>query len=148
MFKQRLDQPKITQDMCLRLLFPLNLLIFFARFGQYVIFATHSQTNDNVTKTSHIFKISGAKLTMDLKYRSQVNPEYVSRQIYRLYLNYKWGLNDFSKTLEKQAKKLNLFIYSEKATKLCKIFTLFLTGTTQDTSKVKISQNFVAFSEL
>ena len=40
------------------------------------------------------------------------------------------------------------FIYSaEKATKFCKIFTLILTGTTQDKSKVKISQNFVAFSE-
>ena len=43
-------------------------------------------------------------------------------------------------------KKLK-FIYSEKAAKFCKIFTLFLTGTTQDKSKVKISQNFVAFSE-
>ena len=39
------------------------------------------------------------------------------------------------------------FIYSEKATKFCKIFTLLLTGTTQDKSKVKILQNFVAFSE-
>ena len=44
--------------------------------------------------------------------------------------------------------KVNLkFIYSEKATKLCEIFTLLLTGTTLDKSKVKISQNFVAFSE-
>ena len=39
------------------------------------------------------------------------------------------------------------FIYSEKATKFCEIFTLLLTGTTQDKSKVKISENFVAFSE-
>ena len=39
------------------------------------------------------------------------------------------------------------FIYSEKATKLCEIYTLLLTGTTQDKSKVKLSQNFVAFSE-
>ena len=39
------------------------------------------------------------------------------------------------------------FIYSEKATKFCEISTLFLTGTTWDKSKVKISQNFVAFSE-
>ena len=41
------------------------------------------------------------------------------------------------------------FIYSEKATKFCEIFTSLLTGTkyTQDKSKVKISQNFVAFSE-
>ena len=40
------------------------------------------------------------------------------------------------------------FIYSEKATKFCEIFTLLLTdNTTQDKSKVKISQNYVAFSE-
>ena len=39
------------------------------------------------------------------------------------------------------------FIYFEKATKLCEIFTLLLTGTTKDKSKVKISQKFVAFSE-
>ena len=39
------------------------------------------------------------------------------------------------------------FIQSEKATKFCNIFTLLLTGTTQDKSKVKISQNFVVFSK-
>ena len=39
------------------------------------------------------------------------------------------------------------FIYSEKATKFCKIFTLLFTGTIWDKSKVKILQNFVAFSE-
>ena len=39
------------------------------------------------------------------------------------------------------------FIYSEKATKFCKIFAILLTGTIWDKSKVKISQNFVAFSE-
>ena len=39
------------------------------------------------------------------------------------------------------------FIYSEKATKFCEIFTLLLTGTTYDKSKVEILQNFVAFSE-
>ena len=44
-------------------------------------------------------------------------------------------------------KHLVKFIYSEKATKFCEIFTLLLTGTTLDKSKVKISQNFVAFSE-
>ena len=47
-----------------------------------------------------------------------------------------------------QITQVNLkFIYSEKATKFCKISTLLLTGTTQDKSKVEISQNFVAFSE-
>ena len=39
------------------------------------------------------------------------------------------------------------FIYSEKATKFCEIFTFILTDTTQDKSKVKMLQNFVAFSE-
>ena len=38
-------------------------------------------------------------------------------------------------------------IYSEKATKFCKIFTLLLTVCTAVKSKVKILQNFVAFSE-
>ena len=39
------------------------------------------------------------------------------------------------------------FIYSEKATKFCEIFTLLLTVCIVVKSKVKISQNFVAFSE-
>ena len=39
------------------------------------------------------------------------------------------------------------FIYSEKATKFCKIFTLLLTTVHTVKSKVKILQNFVAFSE-
>ena len=39
------------------------------------------------------------------------------------------------------------FNYSEKATKLSEIFTLLLTVCAVVKSKVKISQNFVAFSE-
>ena len=39
------------------------------------------------------------------------------------------------------------FKYSEKATKFCEIFTLLLTECTVVKSKLKISQNFVAFSE-
>ena len=39
------------------------------------------------------------------------------------------------------------FIYSEKATKIFKIFTLLLSYVVPVKSKVKISQNFVAFSE-
>ena len=38
-------------------------------------------------------------------------------------------------------------IYSEKATKFCEIFALLLSYVVQVKSKVKISQNFVAFSE-
>ena len=39
------------------------------------------------------------------------------------------------------------FIYSEKATKFCKISTLILSYVVPVKSKVEISQNFVAFSE-
>ena len=38
-------------------------------------------------------------------------------------------------------------IYSEKVTKFCEIFTLLLSTVHRDKSKVKISQNLVAFSE-
>ena len=39
------------------------------------------------------------------------------------------------------------FIYSEKTTKFCEIFTQILSYVVPVKSKVKISQNFVAFSE-
>ena len=39
------------------------------------------------------------------------------------------------------------FVYSEKATKFCEIFTLLLSTVHTDKSKVKISQKYVAFSE-
>ena len=39
------------------------------------------------------------------------------------------------------------FIYSEKATKFCEIFTLLLSYVVPVKSKVNISQNFVTFSE-
>ena len=39
------------------------------------------------------------------------------------------------------------FINSEKATKFCEIFTLLLSYLVPVKIKVKISQNFVAFSE-
>ena len=39
------------------------------------------------------------------------------------------------------------FIYSEKATKVCEIFTLLLSYIVPVKSKAKILQNFVAFSE-
>ena len=48
----------------------------------------------------------------------------------------------------KLKKRLNLkFVYSEKATKFCDIFTLLLSYIVLVKSKVKIKQNFVAFSE-
>ena len=51
--------------------------------------------------------------------------------------------------LKKNGMKLFLlmFIYSEKATKRFEIFTLLLPYVVPVKSKVKISQNFVAFSE-
>ena len=39
------------------------------------------------------------------------------------------------------------FIYSEKATKFCEIFTLLLSYVVPVKGKVNVSQNFVAFSE-
>ena len=39
------------------------------------------------------------------------------------------------------------FIYSEKATKFCEIFSLLLSYVVPVKSKVKKSQNFAAFSE-
>ena len=44
-------------------------------------------------------------------------------------------------------QKLVKFIYSVKAAKFCEIFTFLLTTVHTVKSKVKISQNFVAFSE-
>ena len=46
-----------------------------------------------------------------------------------------------------ESPNLLKFIYSEKATKFCEIFTLLLSYVVAVKSKVKISQNFVAFSE-
>ena len=51
-------------------------------------------------------------------------------------------------TTEKKDQKVSLkFIYSAKATKFCEIFTLLLSHAVPVKSNVKISQNFVAFSE-
>ena len=48
---------------------------------------------------------------------------------------------------ERSEQFLIKFIYSEKATKFCKIFTLLLSYVVPVKNKVKILQNFVAFSE-
>ena len=42
---------------------------------------------------------------------------------------------------------LTFFLYSEKATKFCKISIVYLTVTAWDKSTVEISKNFVAISE-
>ena len=66
-------------------------------------------------------------------------------------MNYLRSINARLEQLSKISIKYGIilvkFIYSEKATKLCKLFTLLLTVCTVVNSKVKISQNFVAFSE-
>ena len=52
----------------------------------------------------------------------------------------------FVNQLSVQVRALK-FMYSEKDTKFCKIFTLILSCVVSVKSKVKISQNFVTFSE-
>ena len=64
-----------------------------------------------------------------------------------LYHLHRYFCNSYVKKVVKEACSSIKLIYSEKATKFCEIFTLLLTGTTYDKSKVKILQNFVAFSE-
>ena len=49
--------------------------------------------------------------------------------------------------LSKVGNGILKFIYSEKATKFCKISTLLLSYVVTVKSKVEIFQNFVAFSE-
>ena len=65
--------------------------------------------------------------------------------------NAKVGINAVGKYMPvvRNYFSLNLvkFIYSEKGTKFCKISTLLLSYEVPVKSKVKISQNFVAFSE-
>ena len=58
--------------------------------------------------------------------------------IEKIYGAYKWFLKQISN---------DKFIYSEKATKFGKIFTLLLSYVVTVKSKVKISKNIVAFSE-
>ena len=53
------------------------------------------------------------------------------------------GVHEFENSWPHKLK----FIYSEKATKFCEIFTLLLSYVVQVKNKVKISQSFVAFSE-
>ena len=54
---------------------------------------------------------------------------------------------DFDPVVVKCSSRTVKFIYSEKATKCCKIFTLLFSYVVPVKSKVKISRNFVAFSE-
>ena len=66
--------------------------------------------------------------------------------------NYEVPLFDQTMFLLETLKEQNVsdilkFIYSEKATKFCGIFTLLLSYVVPVKNKVKISQNFVAFSE-
>ena len=65
-----------------------------------------------------------------------------------------WTQKDLAKgkivlefALKKTLKFLVKFVYSEKVTKFCEIFILLLSTVHTDKSKVKISQNFVAFTD-
>ena len=56
---------------------------------------------------------------------------------------FQWIQDLFSINMQSSLK----FIFSEKATKFCEIFTLLLSYVVPVKSKMDISQNFVAFSE-
>ena len=82
---------------------------------------------------------------------SAISPVFLFRQLcfWGFSFNYLTVICWFF-TVEKSTKFLIgpiKFIYSEKATKFCKISTLLLIVCTVVKSKVEISQNFVAFSE-
>ena len=75
----------------------------------------------------------------------------LSSSIWLHYVNFlpiSWKTSNyvFSSLLRVQQFLLK-FIYSEKATKFCEIFTLLLTVCTVVKNKAKISQSFVAFSK-
>ena len=61
----------------------------------------------------------------------------------KLVLRYRYTLDELALLLQGKLK----FVYSEKATKFCEIFTLLLSYVVQVKSKVNISQNIVVFSE-
>ena len=61
----------------------------------------------------------------------------------KMFLTYLVVITSYKKLRHSLLK----FKYSEKATKFCEIFTLLLTVCTVVKSNVKISHNFVAFSE-
>ena len=102
------------------------------------------------------FENSGVKMSLKVSFRTfqddKKNLSLNHRIHVRLYKEFGPFVRQSVKTISRQSKKEHYsttikFIHSKEATKFCKIFTLLLTGTTQDKSKVKISQNFVAFSE-
>ena len=61
--------------------------------------------------------------------------------------NYARGFKIQMLNLQNEFRYVSKFMYSETASKLCKISTLLLSVCTVDKSKVEILQNFVAFSE-
>ena len=65
--------------------------------------------------------------------------KFLGKQQFHFISSSYLGINWSSYTLK--------FLYSEKVPKFCEIFTLLLSYVVPVKSKVKISQNFVAFSE-
>ena len=63
------------------------------------------------------------------------------------FFHKKWTEFGWGQMSTKQLKMLFKFIYSEKTAKFCEIFTLLVSYVVPVKSKVKILQNFVAFSE-
>ena len=70
-----------------------------------------------------------------------------SQRIRVLQTKAKLSLTEYKRRLQHAWCRPLKFIYSEKATKFCEIFTLLLATVNTVKSKVKILQNFVAFSE-
>ena len=65
----------------------------------------------------------------------------------KLNIFYLIGFSLIPEFLKGGGGSLVKFIYSDEATKFCKIFALLLSYVVPVKSKVKILQNFVAFSE-
>ena len=102
------------------------------------------------------FKIQALKMSLKTSFRTFQDEKKklsLNHRIHvRLYKEFGPFVRQSVKTISRQSKKEHYsttikFMHSEEATRFCKIFTLLLTGTTEDKSQVKISQNCVAFSE-
>ena len=77
-----------------------------------------------------------------------LNRLYLMKEMYNNYEDEDdWDLPEEKDPFQARNYRKLKFIYSEKATKFCEIFTLLLSYVVPVKSKVKISQNFVAFSE-
>ena len=102
-----------------------------------LLYELHTQGNDKFVYTCNSCNKS-------------VETRYVQYSIMILFYIKNWSFppDNLTKHLALLRKDFLIkFIYSEKATKFCKIFSLLLSYVVPVKNKVKILQNFVAFSE-